>query len=176
MNQTTSCQRELGEEKLSARVTFVFLLSRALQRTPLRRACRRLGRQTAPAVDRDRVAAAVVDAVAKQSAQAGVAHLLRAVGHGGMRSSTGPAEGEDVPSGRSGDTSAQTCLHDWAADRRTRRRPLARASASVSPRRVRPHTRHRSLGNGTLLALVPFVSMVRASLQLLDGAGSYEAA
>ena len=82
MNQTTSCQRELGEEKLSARVTFVFLLSRALQRTPLRRACRRLGRQTAPAVDRDRVAAAVVDAVAKQSAQAGVAHLLRAVGHG----------------------------------------------------------------------------------------------
>ena len=51
-----------------------------------------------------------------------------------------------------GGISAQTCLHDCAADRRNQRTPLALACASVPPRRARPNTRHRNSGNGTLLA------------------------
>jgi hypothetical protein len=51
-----------------------------------------------------------------------------------------------------GGTSAQTCLHDCAAEHRIQRTPLALACASAPPRRARPNTRHRSSGNGTLLA------------------------
>ena len=69
-----------------------------------------------------------------------------------------------------GGISAQTCLHDCAADRRIRRAPLALACASVPPRRARPNTRHRSSGGIRLGLMTGFRRDKSGRLPLLYGA------